>query len=82
MSRVIIIAAVVAVAALGVGVTVGSTSGSTAAPPRPTTATAQGETWDQRMCEEATKRMRVKHPDMYIAGCNHGQSSIGISATP
>jgi hypothetical protein len=77
LKRIIIVAAVAAVVALGVGVTVGHLDGSTAAPPPATTTVPQ--TWDQRMCEQAAKRLRARHPDAYIGGCNHG---VGTIATP
>lgn len=78
--RVIIITAA-AVLALAIGVAVASTQRDHRAAATPPVGTAQGETWDQRMCEEATKRMRAEHPDMYIGGCNHGSASIGSGSS-
>ena len=68
-----IIVAIAAVAALGVGVTVGSThqehgSGPTAAP-------QAGQTPDQ-LCEQAAQQLRAKHPEVYVGGCNHGESTL------
>jgi hypothetical protein len=77
VKRIITAAAVVAVAALGVGVTVGSMEGSTAAPPPATTVAPQaGQTWDQRMCEQAAQQLRARHPDAYIGECNSGAGTI------
>src|SRR6476661_3738666 len=71
----IIVIAVAAVAALGVGVTVGSShqehgSALTAAP-------HGGQTPDQ-LCEQAAQQLRAKHPDAYVSACNHGASTLSV----
>jgi hypothetical protein len=78
LKRIIVAAAVtVAIAALGIGVTVGSTrQGSGSTPATQTAAPQGGQTWDQRMCEQAAQQLRAKHPDAYIGGCNHGDGTI------
>ena len=84
MKRVVIIAAAVAVVALGVGVTVGSThqehgSSSTVAPqtvPLGLTAAPEGGPTPEQLCEQAAQQLRAKHPDAYISGCNSGYGTI------
>jgi hypothetical protein len=75
LKRVVTIAA--AVAALAVGVTVGSThQGSGPAPATQTAAPQDGQTPDQKLCEQAAQQLRAKHPGVYIGGCNHGESTL------
>jgi hypothetical protein len=74
----IIIIAVAAVAALGVGVTLGSTHqehGSQTLPPGLTAAPQDGQTPEQ-MCEQASQQLRAKHPGAYVSRCNSGDGSI------
>jgi hypothetical protein len=84
LKRIIIAAA--AVAALGVGVTVGSTyqqhgSGPTPAsqtlPPGVTAAPQGGQTPDQ-LCEQAAQQLRAKHPGAFVGACNHGESTLPV----
>jgi hypothetical protein len=84
LKRIVIVAA--AIAALGVGVTVGSTdqkhgSGSTVAPqtlpPGLTAAPQDGQTPEQ-LCEQAVQQLRAKHPDAYIGGCNSGEGTLPV----
>ena len=77
MKRIIIIAAA-AMAALGLGVTVGSThqERGSSPPPRVTVEPQDALTPDQRACEEAAQQLRTKHPHAYIGGCNHGASTL------
>ena len=75
MKRIVI--TVAAVAALAVGVTVGSTHQGSSASPATQTATPQGgQTPDQQACERAAQQLRAKHPHAYIGGCNHGASTL------
>jgi hypothetical protein len=77
LKRIIIIAAA-AVAALGMGVTVGSThqEHGSSPPPGVTVAPQDALTPDQQACEEAAQQLRAKHPHAYIGGCNHGESTL------
>ena len=80
MKRSIVIVAVAAVAALGVAVTVGSTHQKRASqtqPPGPTAAPQDRQTPEQ-LCEQATRRVRAKHPGAYVSGCNSG---VGVIIT-
>jgi hypothetical protein len=77
LKRIIIIAAA-AVAALGVGVTVGSTHQEHGSQAQTQTAPQSAQTWDQRMCEQAAQQLRAKHPDAYIGGCNHGEGTLPV----
>jgi hypothetical protein len=82
----IIIIAVAAVAALGVGVTVGSThqehgSSSTVAPqtlPPGLTAAPQGGQTPEQLCEQAAQQLRAKHPGAFVGGCNSGESTLPV----
>jgi hypothetical protein len=76
LKRIIIAAAAAAVAALGVGATVGSTHQEHGSQPQTQTLPQDGQTWDQRMCERAAQQVRARHPDAYISGCNHGASTL------
>jgi len=76
----IIIIAVAAVAALAVGVTVGSTHqehGSQTLPPGLTAAPQRGLTPEQ-LCEQAAQQLRAEHPDAYIGECNSDEGTIAI----
>jgi hypothetical protein len=78
LKRIIIIIAVAAVAALGAGVTVGSTHqehGSQALPSGRTAAPQDGPTPEQ-LCEQAAQQLRAKHPDAYVSECNSGYGTI------
>jgi hypothetical protein len=85
LKRIIVIAAA-AVAALGVGVTVGSTNqehesgpapASQTLPPGLTAAPQGGQTPDQ-LCEQAAQQLRAKHPGAFVGGCNHGESTLPV----
>jgi ABC-type phosphate transport system substrate-binding protein len=77
----IVVIAVAAIAALGVGVTVGSThqehSASQTLPPGLTAAPQGGQTPDQ-LCEQAAQQLRARHPDVYVSACNHGTSTLPV----
>jgi hypothetical protein len=76
----IITIAVAAVAALAVGVTVASTReehGPRALPPGMTAAPQDGQTPEQ-LCEQAAQQLRANHPDVYVGGCNHGESTLPV----
>jgi len=70
-----IIIATAAVAALGVGVTVGSTHQEHESGPTP--APQGGQTPDQ-LCEQAAQQLRAKHPGVFVGGCNHGESTLPV----
>jgi hypothetical protein len=77
LKRIIIAAAVAA--AIGVGVTVGSThEGSRPTPATQTAAPQHAQTPDQKLCEQAAQQLRAKHPHVYVGGCNHGASTLPV----
>jgi hypothetical protein len=82
MKRIIIIAAIAAVVALGVGVTVGSTDqGHAQTVPQQTLppgviAAPQGGPTPEQLCEQAVQQLRAEHPDAHVSGCASGEGSI------
>jgi hypothetical protein len=70
-----IVIGVAAVAALGVGVTVGSTHQEHGSGPAP--ASQVGQTPDQ-LCEQAAQQLHAKHPGVYVGECNHGESTLPV----
>jgi hypothetical protein len=78
LKRIIITAA--AVAALGAGVTVGSTHqehGSQALPPGLTAAPQDAQT-PEPLCEQAAQQLRAEHPGAYVGACHSGYGTITI----
>jgi hypothetical protein len=77
LKRIIIAAATAA--AIGVGVTVGSThEGSRPTPATQTAVPQDAQTPDQKLCEQAAQQLRAKHPHVYVGGCNHGASTLPV----
>jgi hypothetical protein len=78
LERIIITVAIAAVAALGLGVTVGNNRqepGSQTLPPGLTAVPQDAQTPEQ-ICEQAARQLRANHPDAYIGGCNSGEGTM------
>ena len=68
-----------AVAALGVGVAVGSTHQDHGSGPAPVaTAASQSAQTPEQLCKQAAQQLRAKHPEVYVGACNSGEATLPV----